>query len=83
MTAASAFSDAALTVTSIGLATGITLRALHRRPYPPMLALLIAGGVLQVISRTLTRDWFDVYLGLAVTAAALGMLARDAAKAPQ
>jgi len=80
MTGAAAFTLAAEFLTGIGLATGITLRTMKRMPYAPMLALIIAGGVLQVISCVLRRDWFDVFWGLGVTAVALGLLAWDAAK---
>ena len=83
MTGASAFSLAGTFLCGIGLATGVTLRVLHRRPYAPMLGLIVAGGVLQLIASTLRRDWFDVSWGLALAAAGLGLLAWDAAKAPQ
>jgi len=78
MTDSAAFSLAATFLVSIGLATGITLRVLHRRPYAPMLALIVAGGTLQVVARVLVRDWPDTFLGLGFTAAALGLLAWDA-----
>ena len=81
MNHAAAFAAAATFLISIGLATGITLRVLHRRPYAPMLGLMTAGAMLQVISRALYRDWFDVYWGIGVTAVSLGLLAYDAGKA--
>ena len=80
MTDASMFTTAALTVTSTGLATGITLRVLHRST-APMLALIIAGGMLQIPASALKHDWFDVFWGLGITLACLGLLTWDAAKA--
>ncbi len=56
VTGAAAFSMAAEYLTGTGLATGIPLRVLHRRPYAPMLALIVAGGVLQLVASTLRRD---------------------------
>ena len=83
MTDTSAFSLAAEYLTGTGLATGVTLRALHRRPYAPMLGLLVAGGTLQLIASTLRHNWFDVFWGLALAAGGLGLLVYDAGKAPQ
>ena len=80
MTGASAFAIAGDVLTGIGVATGITLRVLHRRPYAPMLALIVAGGILQLIASTLRRDWFSVSWGLALAGTGLGLLAWDAAK---
>ena len=80
MTGAAAFSLAATFLIPAGLATGITLRVLHRRPYAPMLALIVAGGILQLIASTLRRDWFSVSWGLALAGTGLGLLAWDAAK---
>ena len=81
MTGASAFTLAATSLAGISLSTGITLRVLHRSPYAPMLALLIASGMLQIPACTLRREWFGLFWGLGVTAVALGLLALDAAKA--
>jgi len=80
---AAGFALAATFLLSVGLATGITLRVLHRRPYAPMLGLIVAGLMLHLIASTLRRDWFDVSWGLAFAAAGLGLLAWDAGKAPQ
>jgi len=66
-------------LTGIGVATGITLRVLHRKT-APMLALIVAGGMLQLVASTLRRDWFSVSWGLALAAIGLGLLARDAGK---
>ena len=79
MSDAAAFGLAATFLLSIGLATGITLRALHRKT-APMLGLITAGAILQDISRLLYHDWPDVYWGLGIIAAGLGLLTWDAAR---
>ena len=60
VTGTAAFSMAAEYLTGTGLATGILLRVLHRRPYAPMLALIVAGTrvkrqTIQRIGRVLRR----------------------------
>jgi len=83
VTAAAGFGLAATFLISIGLATGITLRTLHRRPDAPMLGLMTAGAVLQAISRLLYHDWPDVFWGLGIIAICLGLLTWDARKGAQ
>lgn len=78
MTEAGLFEFAGLALVSAGLAAGITLRVLHRRPYAPMLALLIAGTASHAVACVLGRDWADACLSLVLFAVALGMLTRDA-----
>ena len=78
MSDAAEFAFAATFLISAGLATGITLRVLHRKPFAPMLGLCTAGAILQDISRLLYRDWFDVFWGLGVIAVSLGMLTWEA-----
>jgi hypothetical protein len=80
VTDASAFTLAADCLAGIGIATGITLRVLRRPESAPMLALLAASGMLQIIACTLRREWFSVFWGLGVTALALGLLAWDAGR---
>jgi hypothetical protein len=80
VTDASAFSIAASCLGSAGLATGITLRVLHRPAEAPMLGLIGVSGMLQIIACTLQREWFDVFWGLGVTSLLLGLLAWDAGK---
>lgn len=80
MTRAAAFALAATFFTCTGLATGITLRVLHHRPSAPMLAMMTAGTMLQVISRILYGDWFSAFWGLGVIAIGLGLLTWDAGK---
>jgi hypothetical protein len=69
---------AATALGSVGLATGITLRVLHRRPYAPMLALFIAGAASRFVACVLRRDWTDACLSLVLFLAGLGMLTWDA-----
>ena len=80
VTGTAAFSMAAEYLTGTGLATGILLRVLHRRPYAPMLALIVAGLMLQLIASTLQRDRTGVSWGLALAFTGLGLLAWDAGR---
>jgi hypothetical protein len=82
VTDASAFTLAATCFAAAGLATGLTLELLRRNPSAPMLALVTASGVLEIVACTLRLDWFGVFEGLAVTALALGLLAWDARNPP-
>lgn len=84
MTPAAAFGLAALSVTSASLATGITGRVLHWNLHSPlMMSMLTMGAVLQLLSRALYGDLFNVYWGLGVVALCLGFLAYDAGRAPR
>jgi hypothetical protein len=70
----------AFTLAAIGLATGITLRVLHRNAEPPMLAVLIAGTILQIIAGTILHDWPSVFWGLGIAATGTALLAWDGRK---
>jgi hypothetical protein len=78
VTDASAFTFAAICFVSAGLAAGITLRALldwHAEPL--MLALVVIGGMLQIVACTLRRDWPGVFESLTLDAVGAGLLAWD------